>query len=149
MKLRRRAPATAAAVVLGATVLPGSQVLVVGAADGGEADYVVLGESGASASDVVSAINAAGGTVTGKNAAVGTFRVTGPATGFIEAVSASSAVFGATGSARSAGSRMPRRPRVPTPKSSSSSRATPAGHATAGLPRRWIRSTTWPGASRW
>ena len=97
MQLRRRASATAAAVVLGATVLLGSQALVAGAADGGRADYVVLAESGASASDVVRAITAAGGTVIDKNPAIGTFRVTGPETGFIEAVSASSAVFGATG----------------------------------------------------
>ena len=44
MKLRRRAQITAAAVVLGASVLLGSQAIAVGAADGGQADYVVLAD---------------------------------------------------------------------------------------------------------
>jgi subtilisin family serine protease len=97
MRLRRRAPASVAAGLLGATILLGSAIPLTSAAGGAQAEYVVLAEAGAPASDVVSAIQAAGGTVIDTNKAVGTYRVTAPATGFIAAVSASSAVFGATG----------------------------------------------------
>ncbi|MEO8229390.1 MAG: S8 family serine peptidase [Chloroflexota bacterium] len=63
---------------------------------GGRTEYVVLAESGASAADVLRAIAAAGGTVTSRNTAIGTFTVVGPASGFVDAVSTSKAVFGAT-----------------------------------------------------
>ena len=56
---------------------------------GAKADYVVVAESGASASAVRAAVAAAGGRVTGHNAAIGTYTVTGPESGFILAVSAS------------------------------------------------------------
>jgi subtilisin family serine protease len=62
-----------------------------------QAQYVVLAESGSSSADVRRAIAAAGGTVTDTNAAIGTYTVLAPADGFVEAVSASKAVFGATG----------------------------------------------------
>ncbi len=64
---------------------------------GAQADYVVVAERGASASAVRAAVAAAGGRVTGHNAAIGTYTAIGPASGFILAVSASPAVFGATG----------------------------------------------------
>ena len=59
---------------------------------GPTADYVVVAERGASNSAVTAAIEAAGGKVTGRNAAIDTYSATGPANGFILAVSASSAV---------------------------------------------------------
>ena len=62
-----------------------------------QAEYVVLAETGSSSADVLRAIKEAGGTVTDTNAAIGTFTVVAPAEGFVEAVSASKAVFGATG----------------------------------------------------
>jgi subtilisin family serine protease len=46
---------------------------------------------------VLKAIKAAGGTVTDRNDAIGTYTVLAPSDGFVEAVSASKAVFGATG----------------------------------------------------
>ena len=80
-----------ALVALSATLLmlaiPASSV---GA--GGTADYVVVAERGASNSAVKAAITAAGGRVTGRNAAIDTYTATGPASGFILAVSASAAV---------------------------------------------------------
>jgi subtilisin family serine protease len=45
---------------------------------------------------VLRAITAAGGTVTSRNIAIGSFSVVGPAGGFVEAVATSKAVFGAT-----------------------------------------------------
>ena len=57
--------------------------------------YVVVAEAGASSADVRRAISDAGGTVTARNAAIGTWTVTAPATGFILDVSASPAVLGA------------------------------------------------------
>ena len=56
------------------------------------ADYVVVAEQGASSSAVKAAVKAAGGKVTSRNAAIDTYAATGPATGFILDVSASSAV---------------------------------------------------------
>jgi lantibiotic leader peptide-processing serine protease len=74
-------------------------LLAAPAALGSEAQttYVVLAESGAATADVIRAIEAAGGTVTSRNGAIGSFTVLAPADGFVEAVSASKAVFGATG----------------------------------------------------
>jgi lantibiotic leader peptide-processing serine protease len=63
---------------------------------GAKADYVVVAEAGASSSAVRAAIATAGGTVTGHNAAIGTYTATGPASGFILAVSASPAIYAAT-----------------------------------------------------
>src|SRR5262245_37830346 len=96
MTLRRRAQATLFATLFGASLLLGAPVGAV-AADGAQTDYVVIAEIGASAADVVAAITAAGGTVTGRNEAIGTFQATGPAEGFVERVSASTAVLGAAG----------------------------------------------------
>jgi subtilisin family serine protease len=59
---------------------------------GATADYVVVAEQGASSSTVKAAIKAAGGKVTGRNVAIDTYSATGPASGFILAVSASAAV---------------------------------------------------------
>jgi subtilisin family serine protease len=83
----------AAGVVLGVTAMFGAPV----AALGGEgATYVVVAERGASSADVALAIRSAGGTVVSRNADIGTYKVTAASDGFIEAVSASDAVFGAT-----------------------------------------------------
>ena len=90
----KRAHATFIAGLLTAGVLLGAPAA---AANGAQTEYVVLAETGASSADVLRAIDAAGGTVTSKNAAIGTFTVLAPADGFVEAVSASKAVFGATG----------------------------------------------------
>jgi subtilisin family serine protease len=65
------------------------------AAGAADTEYVVLAEAGATSASVVHAIQVAGGTVTSSNGAIGTFTVLAPATGFVEAVSASTAVFGA------------------------------------------------------
>ena len=59
---------------------------------GATADYVVVAERGASSSAVKAAIKAAGGKVTGQNAAIDTYSATGPASGFILAVSASAVI---------------------------------------------------------
>ncbi|HEX4897351.1 MAG TPA: S8 family serine peptidase [Candidatus Limnocylindrales bacterium] len=82
-----------------AAALAGAMVIGVPAAATGDTqtEYVVVAERGASVVDVVRAIRAAGGTVTGRNDAIGTLSVLGPSDGFVEAVSASSAVFGASG----------------------------------------------------
>ena len=90
----KRAHGTLIAGVLIAGVLLGAPAA---AASGAQTEYVVLAEAGASEADVRRAIEAAGGTVTSRNAAIGTFTVLAPADGFVEAVSASKAVFGATG----------------------------------------------------
>jgi subtilisin family serine protease len=88
----RRAHAPAVAVVLGATLLLGAP----GAAFGGEqTQYVVVAERGAATADVTRAITAAGGSIRSRNNAIGTVSVLAPAEGFIEAVSASSAIYGA------------------------------------------------------
>jgi subtilisin family serine protease len=89
---RAQASITTAALVAGL-------LLAAPAALGSEAQttYVVLAESGAATADVLRAISAAGGTVTSRNDAIGSYTVQAPADGFVEAVSASKAVFGATG----------------------------------------------------
>jgi len=89
-----RSITVAAGILLGTTLLLGAPAAVLG---GEQATYVVLAERGAATADVTAAIRAAGGTVLGHNAAVGTFTVTASTDDFIEAVSASNAVFGATG----------------------------------------------------
>jgi len=90
----KRAQATIGAGLFIAGLLLGAPVAV---ATDSQTEYVVLAETGSSAADVRRAINAAGGTVTDTNAAIGTFTVLAPAEGFVEAVSASKVVFGATG----------------------------------------------------
>ena len=89
----RRAHAPGVAVVLGATLLLGAP----GAALGGEqTQYVVVAERGAATADVTRAITAAGGTITSRNNAIGTVSVLASSEGFIETVSASSVIYGAT-----------------------------------------------------
>jgi len=94
-----RAPANRLRSAIVAAALAGAMVIGVPAAATGDTqtEYVVVAERGASVADVVRAIGAAGGTVTGRNDAIGTLTVLGPSDGFVEAVSASSAVFGASG----------------------------------------------------
>ena len=94
---RASANRTRSAIV--AAVLAGAMVIGVPAAATGDTQtaYVVVAERGASTAEVVRAIGAAGGTVTSRNDAIGTVTVLGPSDGFVEAVSASSAVFGASG----------------------------------------------------
>jgi subtilisin family serine protease len=58
-------------------------------------DFTVLVEDGASRDAAIAAIRAAGGEVTRENQAVGVLTAKAPATGFIQKVSASDAVFGA------------------------------------------------------
>jgi lantibiotic leader peptide-processing serine protease len=91
-----RALAPFVAPLLVAGLLLGAPVAAVGsdAADA-TAEYVVLAESGASASDVRTAIATAGGTINDRNAAIGTWMVTAPAEGFVLEVSTSEAIFGA------------------------------------------------------
>jgi lantibiotic leader peptide-processing serine protease len=88
-----RAHAPVVAVVLGATMLLGAPGAVLG---GEQTQYVVVAARGAATADVARAIAAAGGTITSRNDAIGTVSVLAPADGFIEAVSASSAIYGAT-----------------------------------------------------
>ncbi|WP_081915736.1 S8 family serine peptidase [Saccharothrix sp. NRRL B-16314] len=58
-------------------------------------DYTVLVEVGATSQAARAAVRAAGGRVTVENTAVGTLTVKAPATGFVQRVTASDAVFGA------------------------------------------------------
>ncbi|HXU86484.1 MAG TPA: S8 family serine peptidase [Verrucomicrobiae bacterium] len=81
-------------VLIGATVLIGAPATAIG---GTQSEYVVVAERGAAAADVVQAIRAAGGTITSRNDDIGTFTVLAAGDQFIDAVSASDAVFGATG----------------------------------------------------
>ena len=90
---RAQASTTTAALVAGLLIAAPAAAL----GSGAKTTYVVLAESGAATADVVRAISSAGGTVTSRNDAIGTFSVLAPADGFVEAVSASKAVFGATG----------------------------------------------------
>lgn len=61
---------------------------------GDDATYVVLADEGVSLNQVQDAVVAAGGTVTGRNDAVGMLTVQAPATGFTEAVSTVAGVAG-------------------------------------------------------
>ena len=94
MRSLKRAQGAVGAGLLLAGVLLGAPTA---AATDSRAEYIVLAESGAAAADVLRAIKAAGGTVTSQNSAIGSYTVLGPTDGFVEAVSASTAVFGATG----------------------------------------------------
>jgi subtilisin family serine protease len=79
-------------ILLVAGLLLGAPVAALGA---DTAQYVVVAEAGASAAEVKRAITEAGGTITARNTAIGTYTVTAPAEGFILDVSASEAVLGA------------------------------------------------------
>ncbi len=89
----RRIKAAIAALILGATLPFGTPAAVLG---GDDAEYVVVAERGAAGADVARAITAAGGTITSRNDAIGTFTVTASSDAFVGTVSASDAVFGAT-----------------------------------------------------
>lgn len=91
---RRPALGIAAGLVLGASAMLGSPAAALG---GDQATYVVVAERGAADSAARAAIRAAGGTVVSANSAVGTYKVSASSTNFIETVSASGAIFGATG----------------------------------------------------
>ena len=93
-RAHRRTSAATAALLLGAMLPFGAPAVTLG---GEQVQYVVVAERGAATADVTRAITAAGGTITSRNNAIGTASVLAPAEGFIEAVSASAAVFGATG----------------------------------------------------
>ena len=88
----RRTRAGLAALLLGAALPFGTPAVALGDE---QAEYVVVAERGAASRDVVRAITAAGGTITGRNDAIGTFTVLAGSTGFVTTVSASSVVFGA------------------------------------------------------
>jgi subtilisin family serine protease len=90
----KRAQASIGAGLFIAGLLLGAPAAV---ATENQTQYVVLAETGASSADVLRAIKAAGGTVTDRNDAIGSYTVLASADGFVEAVSASKAVFGATG----------------------------------------------------
>jgi subtilisin family serine protease len=90
----KRAQASIGAGLFIAGLLLGAPVAV---ANDNQTEYVVLAEAGASSADVLRAIKEAGGTVTDRNDAIGSYTVLAPADGFVEAVAASKAVFGATG----------------------------------------------------
>lgn len=66
------------------------------ASTGGAAEYTVLAAKGTSTSSAVAAIGQAGGTVLETTAAVGMFRVTAPAEGFITRAAATAGLVGAT-----------------------------------------------------
>jgi len=94
----KRAQTTITATALVAGILFAVPAAAVGSgAAASQTEYVVLAESGAAAADVLRAISAAGGTVTSRNTDIGTYAVLAPVDGFVEAVSASKAVFGAAG----------------------------------------------------
>ncbi len=90
-----------AAPLLITALLLGAPIAVV--ASDTSVEYVVVAEAGTSAADVRRAISAAGGTIIARNAAIGTYKVTAPADGFILDVSASKAVLGATYAQRAIG----------------------------------------------
>jgi len=93
----KRALAAIMSTAIGAAILLGAPAAAIGSDAAATTEYTVVAESGASSADVVKAIRAAGGSVTSQNTAIGTFTVQAAAAGFIETVSASSAVFGAAG----------------------------------------------------
>jgi subtilisin family serine protease len=93
-----RAQARIVGPIFAAGILLGVPTAAVGSDTSADrTQYTVLREVGASTADVQRAIEAAGGTVTARNDAIGTLEVLAPSAGFIEAVSASTAVFGAAG----------------------------------------------------
>ena len=82
--------ALALSAVVGATIAPGGA-----SAKGQQQSYVVLSEAGASQKATAKAIEAAGGKVTGANAAIGVTYASAANTDFVTDVSASGAVEGA------------------------------------------------------
>jgi subtilisin family serine protease len=91
---RQNGLATVVAVLVVSVLVFG--VPAVGGAATASTHYTVLIEQGASRDAALAAVAAAGGSVTAQNAAVGTLSVRAPAAGFVEQVSASSAIYGAT-----------------------------------------------------
>ncbi|MCP2166743.1 S8 family serine peptidase [Goodfellowiella coeruleoviolacea] len=100
-------PLAASLVTLG--VAPGAGAAPA-AQTGQTSEYTVLLEDGANRDAALSAVRAAGGTVTKENTAIGALTVTAPASGFVQRVAASEAIVGAT-HARSIGTA-PQQPGV-------------------------------------
>ncbi|MBP2475902.1 subtilisin family serine protease [Crossiella equi] len=83
-------------VVAGTLVLAGGQAGAAGTASQAQSDYTVLVADGGNREAAVRAIQAAGGTVTKENAAVGALVVRAPQQGFITKVAQAKDVAGAT-----------------------------------------------------
>jgi subtilisin family serine protease len=90
---RQHALATVVAVLMTSVLVFGAPA--VGGTPTASTQYAVLIEQGASHAAAVAAVSAAGGTVIEQNAEVGTLTVQAPATGFVQHVSASPAIYGA------------------------------------------------------
>jgi subtilisin family serine protease len=96
-----------------------------GAAPAATGDYTVVAADGVAADAAVAAITAAGGTVVGRNDAVGVYRVTAARSDFTTKVAGSSVLIGA--SERRAVGRAPKAPSIERPAPA----AAPAKGATA------------------
>lgn len=94
MRTRRIVPSALVVATTAALLATGTQPAT---GQQGTADFTVVVEDGASADAAKAAVVAAGGEVVGENTAVGTLTVKAPAEGFVQRVSASDAVLGATG----------------------------------------------------
>uniref|UniRef100_UPI0031D0A75A S8 family serine peptidase n=1 Tax=Saccharothrix mutabilis TaxID=33921 RepID=UPI0031D0A75A len=94
MRTRRIVPSALVVATTAALLTTGTQPA---AGQPGTADFTVVVEDGASTDAAKAAVAAAGGRVLAENAAVGTLTVKAPAAGFVQRVSASDAVLGATG----------------------------------------------------
>jgi subtilisin family serine protease len=90
---RQHALATVVAVLVISVLVFGAPA--VGGTPTASTQYTVLIEQGASHAAALAAVSAAGGTVIKQNAEVGTLTVQAPATGFVQQVSASPAIYGA------------------------------------------------------
>jgi subtilisin family serine protease len=134
---RRRMSAFALAVPVALSLLvAGGQAGV--AASGENVEYTVLIEAGAAKQAAVAAVTAAGGTVIRENAAVGALVVAAPASGFIQLVSASPAVYGAAhakpiGRVPGAGGVAPPRDEVESEHSATPGAARPSSTTSVGM----------------
>jgi subtilisin family serine protease len=90
---RQHALATLVAVLVISVLVFGAPA--VGGTATASTQYTVLIEQGASRAAALAAVSAAGGTVIAQNAEVGTLTVQAPAAGFVQQVSASTAIYGA------------------------------------------------------
>jgi subtilisin family serine protease len=95
--MRRRLSAGAVATATGLALLVGLPTSSAAAATT-TVEYTVVADDGVSAADAVAAITAAGGTVVGSNAAVGTYRVSSAASDFKARAARSDALIGASAS---------------------------------------------------
>nr|BFE73876.1 hypothetical protein GCM10020092_071770 [Actinoplanes digitatis] len=97
--MRRRLIAGAVATATGLAFLvtaPGGSAVATPAASAATTEYTVVAEDGTSADAAVRAITAAGGTVVGRNDAVGVYRVTSPRADFGAQAAAAPALIGAS-----------------------------------------------------